>query len=234
MDAVARGRLAGIVLVVAAALEVFTMAHHPTITTPNIVDAIQQITSARQLDGLVHGALMALLLIVLYGLSEFMLRRDICRPAIRAGLIAYSCGVLVMLGAGMVSGFILPGVLGLTSHASATDLNIDLQLILLCRAMNQSCANFATVVLSAGITFWSYDLLRRETGWRRALGISGLVVGVIPAAALIMGLFRLDVRGMTAVLLLQSLWTGGIGVGLLRDPKHAWARPDWPIQGAIA
>ena len=234
MDSVIRGRLAGISLVVAAVLEVFAMAHHPTITTPNILDAIQQITRFRQLDALVHGVLMALLLIVLYALSEFILRRDIFRPAIRAGLIAYGCGVLVMLGAGMVSGFVLPEVLGLTPHTSATDLDINLQLILLCRALNQSCANFATVALSTGIIFWSYDLLRRETGWRRALGTAGLIVGIIPAIALIIGLFRLDVQGMTAVLLLQSLWTGGIGIGFLRDPKGAWARPGTPANGAIA
>jgi hypothetical protein len=226
--------VAGVSLVVAAVLEVFTMAHHPTITTPNIVDAIQQITSSRQLDGLVHGVLMALLLIVLYGLSEFILRRDVFRPAIRAGLIAYGCGVLVMLAAGMVSGFVLPGVLSLTPHASATDLDINLQLILLCRALNQSCANFATVALSTGIIFWSYDLLRRETRWRRALGTAGLIFGVIPAIALIMGMFRLDVQGMSAVLLLQSLWTGGIGVGFLRDPKGAWVCPGRPANGAIA
>jgi len=145
MDSVIRGRLAGISLIVAAVFEVFAMAHHPTITTPNIVDAIQQIRRARQLDGLVHGVLMALLLIVLYGLSEFILRRDVSRPAIRAGLIAYGSGVLFMLGAGTVSGFILPDVLSLTPHTSATDLDINLQVIFLCRALNQSCANFATV-----------------------------------------------------------------------------------------
>jgi hypothetical protein len=234
MDLAIRGRVAGISLVVAAVLEVFAMAHHPTITTPNILDAIQQITRFRQLDGLVHGVLMALLLVVLYGLSEFILRRDVSRPAIRAGLIAYSCGVLVMLGAGMVSGFILPGVLSLTPHASATDLDINLQLILLCRALNQSCANFATVVLSAGITFWSYDLLRRETGWRRALGSAGLIVGMIPAIALITGVLHLDVQGMTAVVLLQSLWSGGIGIGFLRDPEGAWVRRGRPVHGALA
>jgi hypothetical protein len=57
---------------------------------------------------------------------------------------------------------------------------------------------------------------------------------MVPAIALITGLLHLDVQGMTAVLLLQSLWTGGIGVGFLRDPKDAWARPGRPDNGAIA
>jgi hypothetical protein len=57
---------------------------------------------------------------------------------------------------------------------------------------------------------------------------------MVPAIALITGLLHLDVQGMTAVLLLQSLWTGGIGVGFLRAPKDAWARPGRPDNGAIA
>jgi len=51
--------------------------------------------------------------------------RDVA-PSIRAGGIAYACGGLVMVGAGLVSGFITTGVAALIPHATAADLQINL------------------------------------------------------------------------------------------------------------
>jgi len=164
-----------------------------------------------------------LMLIIAYGLSEFALRRGAERPAIRAGLIAYACGVLVMLGAAMVSGFVVPSVMAATAHVTPTDLSINAQVLALCHALNQSCANFASVALSTGIAFWSIDLVGRDRGWRCGLGVAGLLIGAIPAVALVLGLLHLDVRGMSEVVLLQAVWTCGIGIGFLRQPENAWS-----------
>jgi hypothetical protein len=223
MDLTIRSRLSGGTLIAATALEIVAMAHHPTISTPSIAEAVSQIAQRRELAGIVHGVLMALMLVIVYGLSEFALRRGVARPAIRAGFIAYCCGVLVMMGAAMVSGFIVPGLMALTPHASATDLAINAQLLMLCRVLNQSCANVGAVALSAGIAFWSVDLWRRESGWRRGLGMVGIAVGALPAAALILGALHLNVQGMSEVVLLQGLWTCGIGAGFLSNPKSGWA-----------
>jgi hypothetical protein len=222
MDQEVRARLAGGILIAAALLEVVAMGHHPTVTTPNILEAVQQIARSAALAGVVHGVLMALMLMIVYGLSEFVLRRGATRPAIRAGIIAYLAGVFVMLGAAMVSGFIVPGVMALTSHASPTDLAINVQLLMLCRVLNQSCANVGAVAMSVGIGVWSIDLLRREAGWRRGLGVAGIVIGAVPAAALVLGALHLNVQGMSAVVMLQSLWYCGVGVVFLRDPSDAW------------
>jgi hypothetical protein len=222
MDQEIRSRLAGGTLIVSALLEVVAMGHHPTVTTPDILEAVRQIARSSALAGVVHGVLMALMLVIVYGLSEFVLRRGATRPAIRAGIIAYLAGVIVMLGAAMVSGFIVPGLMALTAHNSPTDLSVNVQLLVLCRVLNQSCANFGSVAMSAGIAFWSIDLLRRDAGWRRGIGVAGIVIGVLPAAALILGALHLNVQGMSAVVMLQSLWCCGIGVVFVRDPSGAW------------
>jgi len=155
------------------------------------------------------------MLCIAYGMLEFTLRRGWSRPLIRAGGIAYGTGVLVMMGAGLVSGFIQPGVIALTPHISAVDLAINAQLMTLCRVLNQSCANVATVAMSAGTLCWSIDLLG-ERGALRALGIVGSIAGILPALALISGNLRLDVLGMSEVVWLWALWNCGVAAALWR------------------
>jgi len=208
-------RIAGGILLAAAALEILAMAHHPTIVTPDVAEAIRQIVRFSALAAWVHGVLMSLMLLVAYGMSEFTLRRGWSRALIRAGAVAYGAGVLVMLGAALVSGFVLPDLAKWAPHLSVADLQIDAQLFILCRALNQSCANFGVVAMSAGIGLWSIDLLR-SAGLPRAVGVMGCVVSLVPAAGLVSGSFRLDVHGMSAVALMQSIWTIGVAMLLLK------------------
>lgn len=206
---------AGAILLTATLLEVLAMAHHPSVHSPDVATAVQQIVQLGKLSAWVHGVALSAMLCIAYGMLEFTLRRGWSRPWIRAGSIAYGSGVLVMMGAGLVSGFILPGVIALTPHVSAVDLAINAQLMTLCRVLNQSCANVATVAMSAGTLFWSIDLLR-ERGVLRALGILGSIAGILPIVALISGSLRLDVLGMSEVVWLWALWNCGVAAALWR------------------
>ena len=204
------------------------MLHHPAVHTSDISQAVEQIARFSTLSAIVHGVLITLMLLIVYAFVDFALRRGLFRPLIRAGGIAYGCGVLVMVGAALVSGFISTGVSALLPHATAVDLQINLQILLLCRVLNQSCANFAVVAMSAGIVCWSLDLCR-NSGSLRAVGVFGCLVGLVPALALLFGELRLDVHGMTEVVVAQSAWN--IAVALLmiyrvplafgRTPVHA-------------
>jgi len=208
-------RIAVGILVGATLVEVLGMAHHPTVHAPDIAAAVQQLAQLARLSGWVHGVIFAAMLCIAYGLLEFTRQRGWSRPWMRAGSIAYATGVLVMIGAGLTSGFILPGLIALTPHVSALDLAINGQLLLLCRVLNQSCANVATVLICAGILCWSVDLLR-ERGSARLVGIVGLTAGAIPAVLLICGNLVLDVHGMSAVVWLQALWNVAVAALLWR------------------
>jgi hypothetical protein len=211
-----RVRVAGAVLAAATVLEILAMAHHPSVHTADVAQAVRSISQLAPLGAWVHGALQALLLIAAYGLSEFILRRGLRRPLIRAGAIAYGAGVIAMLGAAMVSGFIIAQLMTLTPHTTPNDLQINAQLLILCHVLNQSCANFGAVAMSAGIALWSGDLLR-DTGVPRMIGVLGLAVSVAPAFGLMSGLMHLDVPGMTAILLLQAVWNIAVGIAMLRS-----------------
>ena len=195
----------GIVLLIASLLEVLGMLHHPSVQTSDISQAVEQIARFSRLSAVVHGVLIALMLLIAYGFVDFALRRGLTRPLIRAGGIAYGCGVIVMVGAALVSGFIITDVASLIPHTTAVDLQINLQILLLCRVLNQACANFSAVAMSAGIVCWSLDLCR-NSGLLRAVGVFGCLVGLAPAIRLMFGAVHLDVHGMTAVVLAQAAW----------------------------
>jgi hypothetical protein len=211
-----RGLIAGLMLCVATVLEIVAMSHHPSVNSHDAAQVVRQIDAMAELANWVHGTLLALMLIVAFGFSEFVLRRDPRRPLIRAGSIAYAAGVIVMLGAAMVSGFIIPGFSAHTPHATTVDLQINAQLLVLCAVLNQTWAKFGAISMSAGIGLWSIDLLR-DAGVPRMIGVLGVLTSAAPLMAIPFGVMRLDVPGMTTVILLQAAWNIAVGLSMARS-----------------
>ena len=170
----------GHVLLVASLLEIVGMLHHPSVQMTDAPRAIQEIAQYTTLSAVVHGALLTLMLAIAYGFIDFAVRRGINRPLIRAGALAYACGVLVMVGAGLVSGFIITRLAALLPHTTPVDLQIGFQMLILCGVLNQACANVALVAMSAGMIFWSLDLCA-SAGLQRWVGLLGCLAGTIPA-----------------------------------------------------
>jgi hypothetical protein len=208
-------RNAGILLVAVTVLAVAAMTRHPSVTSSDITQVIEQIARMSGLSAWVHGVMIGVLLVLLYVFTEFAWRRGITLPLVRTGLIAYFVGVLAMMSAAMVSGFVITQTASLTSHANDADLRILGQLLILCGVLNQTFASLGVLLMSAGIVFWSLDLWRGPR-LARLLGMFGLLVGLLPPAALAFGALHLNVPGMTQVVLLQLVWNIGIGVLLIR------------------
>jgi hypothetical protein len=222
----AAARAAGALLIGGSILEIAAMAHHPSVHAHDLATVLVQLQALSAVSAWVHGVLIALVLTVFFALTEFAWQRGITRPAIKAGLIAYAAGVVAMMGAALVDGFVTPGVATLGTGVSATDLQVTAQLLRLCILFNQALAHLGAVAMSVGITAWSLDLVR-GAGAERALGVFGVAIGLGCAAALIAGVVQLDVHGMMLVLVLQAAWTIGVGVLLLR--MRTVAPPHHPI-----
>jgi hypothetical protein len=199
------------------------MLHHPSVQASDISQAVDQIARFATLSAVVHAALISLMLLIAYGFADFAVRRGLNSPLIRAGAIAYATGVLVMVGAALVSGFIVANLASQLPHGTAVDLQINFQLLILCRVLNQSCANFAVVAMSAGIVCWSLDLYG-DSGLRRRVGLFGCLVGLVPALALVFGKIHLDVHGMTEVVVVQAAWNVAVAVLMLRRDLDASSR----------
>jgi hypothetical protein len=219
-------RAAGALLIAASIFEIVAMAHHPSVRAADAAQAIAQLRAMSAVAAWVHGVLIMLMLVGFFALTEFAWQRGITRPAIRAGLIAYAAGVVAMMGAALVDGFVTPRVAILGAGLRAADLSITGQLLDLCMLFNQALARLGAVAMSVGITAWSVDLVR-GAGTERALGVFGVAIGLGSAGALILGALQLDVHGMMLVLLLQVIWTTGVGVLLLRTRNVA--QPHHPM-----
>src|SRR5262249_32739869 len=137
-------------------------------------------------------------------------------PLIRAGTIAYAAGVILMIGAALVSGFVVPDVVGRLSSLPVLDAPILQAILILCRVLNQTCANAAGVAMSVGIGCWSVAMLRESGSWRLAGGL-GCAVALLPAVGLLSGTLSLNILGMTAVVVIQGVWYVAMALLLLRS-----------------
>lgn len=210
-------RVAGWSLVVGTALSVFAMAHHPSAGATGTAARLAEMAREATLSGVVHGGLIALMVLVLFGLVGLAGALGFGLGRVRAGLIAYSVGVVCMIGAALVSGFIVPG-LATSYTGSAEAIEGLVPVFSLCFRANQALAQVGVVAQSVGLFFWSLVLLERPS-WVRGVGLLGLAVGVLPILGLLSGRLHLDVHGMLAVVVAQALWTMGTGIWLILEGR---------------
>jgi hypothetical protein len=207
-------RTAGVLLIAATTLEVAVMAHHPSIKTANLALAIEKLRTMVALSAWVHGTLIALLLVGYYGFTQFAFRRGLSRPLVLVGLIAYAAGMFALIAAALIDGFVTPRVVLPTTVLGLGDMHVTGQILVLCSLLNRATADFGAVAMSVGIAVWSIDLLR-DAGFRRATGVLGVLVGLVPAIALVFGALALDVHGMLLVVILQAIWALAVGTLLV-------------------
>jgi hypothetical protein len=211
----APSRAAAWLLICAAALSLLLMSHHPRVGGTSMEAALAQIVALSARSAWVHAALIACVLAILVALGEFVHRRRPQGMLDRAGFVLFAIGCIAMIGAALVSGFLVAAVAGRGIGLTAGELAGIGHLLALCHAQNQVLAMLGTIAMSCGIASWSIGLLR-DGGSGRWVGVAGLVIGIAPAVALPAGWLHLHVTGMTAVVGLQTLWYVAVGVLMLR------------------
>jgi hypothetical protein len=206
-------RRAGIVLVAATIVSIVAMAHHPSVGSHDPGAAIAEIGTKATLNRLVHGVLIALMGLELWAFATFADRLGARRGAVRLGFVAYAIGIGAMIGAALVSGFVVTRLAAHYAEAGA-DPSAFANLARLAMTGNQALAELGVIAISAAILAWSIELLHDRT--RRWLAAVGIAASVLPALALVAGVFRLDVGGMTLVVVAEAVWNVAVGVALIR------------------
>jgi hypothetical protein len=222
--AVAATRIAAWVLIAVPVLEIAAMAHHPSISSKDPAQIVTQLRALAELAATVHGILIGLLFAGLLAVAQFAIERGLARAAVRCGLIAYAAGVIMMTPAALVDGFIVPRIALLLPGIAPAEPGLIAQFALFAMLFNQAFAKCGAMLMSAAIAALSLDLVR-DVFPARALGIFGLASGLGCVLAIATGWLRLDVHGMSAVVLVQALWTIGAGVLLLRRPASHQPMP---------
>ncbi len=210
-------RAAGIILVASSVLAVLFMAHHPTAETHDAAALAADIGGKATLSRFVHGGLIALLAAQLFAFTVFSRWVGTERSAVGAGLVAYAIGTGAMIGAALISGFIVSDLATHYAHEAASDSQAFMDLLRISMTGNQALAKLGVIAMSTAIVLWAFALFRtRRPLW---VAIVGLLAGLGPALALATGLIHLDVVGMLLVVIAQTIWNLSVGVLLVRATR---------------
>ena len=209
----------GLLLIASGVLAPLIMIFHPTAQGADMAARLVSLTEISSLSRHVHLAMIAC--IVALWLSLTHLAR--CWPGsggVGAAVRLYALGAVAMLGAALISGFLigdyLQRVMPLIPHTEDA-----LPSVLLAFSANQVLAGFGTLGMSAGIVLWSVAMLRQSGPLAIACGAYGVIAGLLCLTGYAAGWIALDVAGMTFVVVAQSLWYCLLGLWVVRASQHS-------------
>jgi hypothetical protein len=176
---------------------------------------IAEIADLAWIDRVVHGSLIALLVVQACCYSTVCMRLGIARGLVRAGAISYAIGIFAIIVAATIDGFIVADIATRYAAGRAEDLEAARHLLNLCGISIGVFTSLAVIAMSAAFVAWSLELLRapRANAW---LGASGLVLGAGPALAVMFGVMTMNLHSAIVFLLCQTIWNLAVGVTLVR------------------
>jgi hypothetical protein len=215
-DTLPAGRPAGVAIALASILSVAFMAHHPTVHGRGTAAFVEEVTREAGVNGFVHGSLIVLVGVLVYGFSCLASRLGLNTVCGRAGLIAYVTGAAAGVAAALADGFVLPGFVARYQSRPTDELEIMWHVLALCAGAMHVCARLWMLGLSVAIVLWSMALAHR-TGLVRAVGVLGCVAGALPVVGLLAGHLRINVHGALAFVLAQAVWGLAVAALLIRN-----------------
>jgi hypothetical protein len=212
--AVPDGRAAGIAIAVCATLTIFAIAHHPTVSARAPAEAMAQMVQVATTDRVVHGALIAIMGVLLFGFTIFSLRRGLHRQTTVAALIAFTAGIAAVIGAALIDGFLTPAIAERYAGAPPDAIKAAVPLLVFGALTIQILSKFGFVAMSIGVAFWSADLIATP-GVVRATGVIGFVSGIVAIGVLTFA-GQLDPQSLSAIVIVQAVWYLAVAVLLVR------------------
>ena len=194
---------------------VITMAIHPVGAGNSSPDLMAHLVL---ISGVAHA--LALVSVLLLFLGACGLTRTLASPDRLAfsALVTFAFSAVAIMIAGAVSGWIVPGIIKLMARDTAANTaqwKIAMASIF---QINQAMSRIYAVGAAFAITLWSASSLRQNR-LSRGVAIFGCVTAPLIALLIFVGHLRLDVHGMTIVMISEVVWFIGMGIGLLREDK---------------
>lgn len=193
-------RFAGILLAAASVLAIVGMAHHP-------VGAAMQTSFFQNL----HAALILTAIVSAIAMARLAARRGLERLINLSGLVAFGLGAMANILAGVINGFVTPALLAREAGEAA---------LAVCWELNQALAYGAVYLTSAALVLWGADMVSRERGLSRVLGLAGLLAGLGPSGLLMAGVINMEVSGAFIAYASQAAFGVFAAVELMRRAKE--------------
>ena len=203
-----RDQAAGFALIGGTLAGLVTMANHPT--GHALRENFERVAF---MNRAVHSLAIAGTIATVYGLVRLSRAFDDQRALADGALVSYGFGAIAVMFAAIASGFIgteltarvlEAGDAGRTMYDPVLDYNW---------ALNQACTRVFVVTSSVGIGLWSVAMLRHPV-FGRALGTTGILIGVAATVATIAGM-PMNIHGFGAIVLGQGVWMIWTGAKLM-------------------
>ena len=199
-------RRCAITLIISCVLGIIAMAHHPTLHSHTISSAVEEMPKLQSLNGLVHGGMIALSLLIGLCFAEYSALRGLARFLPRSALILFLFGLIAMCFGALINGFIVPDLI--TSFAAQPEQQAQAKMLLSAAwASNQRLVALGAYLIAAAVLLWSIDLLI-NTPQRRLLGALGGALGLLSLLWPFSQSSRFDLRNMQIFWLGLCVWCG--------------------------
>lgn len=212
---VPNGTIAGIVIGACAVCTIFAVAHHPTVAVRDPAAALAAIVRLGETDRIVHGALIAVQVAMLFGFAVFSARRGLHRASVVAAFCAYAVGVGAWIGAAVIDGFLAPDIAARFAGSANDGIVFAIRLLTFGGLAIQNLTKLGVVATACALVLWSAGLAR-GTGALRATGILGIVSAFASLAVLVAGPPTLTPVTLGLIVTTQGVWYLAIAAVLVR------------------
>jgi hypothetical protein len=199
-----------------ALIAVIALMHHPAVTTRHAAAALSQMVRLAAIDRVVHGAMIAVTVTLVYGLAVFSARRGIENQTVLGGFIAYALGSVAIVAAALIDGFVIPIIAAAYAADGSAALPQAVTALRLCGAAIQVASVFGLGATSVALALWSIDLLRTSAAPVRLTAAVGLIAAVAPATVFFLTGMTITTHTLVAIILPEAIWYGAVGVLLVR------------------
>ena len=199
------GKFAGYAIAACAVLTTLMIVMHPQARHRHMSDVVAEIGRLAPMLAFVHGTVLAFVIVLLYGMCVYSLRRGLRRELVLGALVVYAAGTGVMVLAALIDGFLISALARTYVAASPEVLRDGASILGACGATIQVLSKFGVVALSAAIALWSADLVREE-GRLRVAAIIGFAAALISVTVLFAeGRFIVPLT-LSIIVIAQGIW----------------------------
>lgn len=212
------GKIYGILLFVTTVAAMLFVSHHPVADLHDKATGLQAIMRLSLMDRLVHGGLIAMMLLLAVGFSGFSWRLGIEHPAVMAGWLSYLIGVVAAMLAAVIDGFIVPD-LAAAFAARPMEQPVAYDMLILCGDAIQALTKLGFVLMNLGLVFWGHALMHHR-GMARWIAVLGMAIGGFSGVFVLTGAQHLDPPRLMAIMAAQSLWNLTIAIWMIRGLRR--------------
>ncbi|HLY56452.1 MAG TPA: hypothetical protein VKS60_12900 [Stellaceae bacterium] len=196
-------RPAGLMIGAASVLMTVALVFHPMAEPGSPAQVLSQIAAARLVDGIVHGTIIGLYILLLAGFARFAARLGLDRPETVLGFACLALACVAVLGATLLDGFVTPDLAVRLADADPGRIEAAATVMLLVSTAIQDLTKLALVLQAAATIAWSLPLLTAD---RRGTGVVGIGAGVLLLAIILGANPRLMPHLLIGVLAIQGAW----------------------------